>query len=855
MTPELEASLKVAIRSLIYKSQVNPDVVATIVSELNKEELTNQDWEILLNKEGADIAIEKQIYSPHLIRLLTLRALLIPETLPEFLKWLKISKSKKLDTKQIVFLEFQKGISPLFPKIQASKGITYLLTKLVSNNLSVDEVSWLLLNSEYQTIWGDAKKEVINDIKEDLKLFEDYYTGFSKEDLDKNKLKIKTGIWKNLIKKWEDITNTYQYQGYKALAVFMEKLEEYKTAVYFYQISEGIVESKVFNKVSNLSIRKELIIFGILIEKKETVFDIITQNIKNTIENLIPNKYENLKKLLKDQKFKEADQETTRVMLALANRENEGYLRVEDGESFPFQELCIIDNLWLKYSQGKFGFSVQQEIYKNLGGTKEINPDIWKSFEERVGWIQTIKIKKRQDPKVKRLGYDELNFSLQASAGHLPFFVFLQKIKEPVSYGYLLSLFFVFLGWVGNSGMFFILGGVLFIYEIYLDDSRDKEWKRGSDRESTLETGRVFSSLLYNNIPHKNRGLARYHLGDKRGAIDDYNQAIELDSDDADAYYNRGLVRKELGDKRGAISDYTQAILLNPNYADGYYNRGLVYKELGDNQNAIYDYTQAISLDPNYAQAYNNRGNARSELGDKRGAISDYTQAISLNPNDGSLYYNRGLAYKELGDNQSAIDDYDKAISLNPNDGSLYYNRGLAYKELGDKQGAIVDYNQAIQINPNYAHVYYKRGNARYELGDKQGAIVDYNQAIQINPNYAEAYGNRGNARSYLGDKQGAIVDYNQVIQINPNDALAYNNRGLARYELGDKQGAIVDYNQAIQINPNYAIAYYNRGNARSYLGDKQDAIGDFQTAARLYQQQGNSQWYQYSLNRISQLR
>ena len=184
MTPELEASLKVAIRSLIYKSQVNPDAVATIVSELNKEELTNQDWEILLNKEGADIAIEKQIYSPHLIRLLTLRALLIPETLPEFLKWLKISKSKKLDTKQIVFLEFQKGISPLFPKIQASKGITYLLTKLVSNNLSVDEVSWLLLNSEYQTSWGDAKKEVINDIKEDLKLFEDYYTSFSKEDLD-----------------------------------------------------------------------------------------------------------------------------------------------------------------------------------------------------------------------------------------------------------------------------------------------------------------------------------------------------------------------------------------------------------------------------------------------------------------------------------------------------------------------------------------------------------------------------------------------------------------------------------------------------------------------------------------------
>ena len=89
MTPELEASLKVAIRSLIYKSQVNPDAVATIVSELNKEELTNQDWEILFNKEGADIAIEKEIYAPNMIRLLTLRALVIPETLSEFLRFFR----------------------------------------------------------------------------------------------------------------------------------------------------------------------------------------------------------------------------------------------------------------------------------------------------------------------------------------------------------------------------------------------------------------------------------------------------------------------------------------------------------------------------------------------------------------------------------------------------------------------------------------------------------------------------------------------------------------------------------------------------------------------------------------------
>ncbi|WP_258005796.1 GUN4 domain-containing protein, partial [Cylindrospermopsis raciborskii] len=78
--------------------------------------------------------------------------------------------------------------------------------------------------------------------------------------------------------------------------------------------------------------------------------------------------------------------ETARVMLAVANRESEGWLRTEDAENFPCKELRTIDNLWLKYSQGKFGISVRQEIYKNLGGTKLIDVNVWRSFGNKVGW-------------------------------------------------------------------------------------------------------------------------------------------------------------------------------------------------------------------------------------------------------------------------------------------------------------------------------------------------------------------------------------------------------------------------------------------------------------------------------------
>ncbi|MDB9475371.1 tetratricopeptide repeat protein [Dolichospermum circinale] len=197
---------------------------------------------------------------------------------------------------------------------------------------------------------------------------------------------------------------------------------------------------------------------------------------------------------------------------------------------------------------------------------------------------------------------------------------------------------------------------------------------------------------------YNNRGNVRNELGDKPGAIDDFNQAIKFNPNLAQAYYNRGNVRDELGDKQGAIDDYTLAIKINPNYALAYYNRGVVRNELGDKQGAIDDYTQAIKINPNLAQAYNNRGNVRDDLGDKPGAIDDYTLAIKFNPNYAEAYSNRGNVRYESGDKPGAIDDYTQAIKFNPNYAQAYVGRGLVYYQLGDKQKAREDLQRAAQL-------------------------------------------------------------------------------------------------------------------------------------------------------------
>jgi hypothetical protein len=92
--------------------------------------------------------------------------------------------------------------------------------------------------------------------------------------------------------------------------------------------------------------------------------------------------YTNLRDLLAAGKWKEADEETTRAMLQAAN----GYFYPGDIGSFSCEDLRIIDQLWLSASKGKFGFSVQREIYESLGGTTTYNEVVWNKFGDRVGW-------------------------------------------------------------------------------------------------------------------------------------------------------------------------------------------------------------------------------------------------------------------------------------------------------------------------------------------------------------------------------------------------------------------------------------------------------------------------------------
>ena len=120
--------------------------------------------------------------------------------------------------------------------------------------------------------------------------------------------------------------------------------------------------------------------------------------------------YTQLRNLLSRGMWKEADRETARIMLEIGDREHKGYLDIEDIEIFPAFDLRTIDQLWVKYSQGLFGFSVQKRIWEESGGDPPSDNFLKCKFGQRVGWYINE----------HWLLWEELNFSLNAPQGHLP---------------------------------------------------------------------------------------------------------------------------------------------------------------------------------------------------------------------------------------------------------------------------------------------------------------------------------------------------------------------------------------------------------------------------------------------------
>ena len=220
------------------------------------------------------------------------------------------------------------------------------------------------------------------------------------------------------------------------------------------------------------------------------------------------------------------------------------------------------------------------------------------------------------------------------------------------------------------------------------------------------------SSLGKLNLSGQIRRIKRIQIGNRIAFIlAKNNDKIQILNPIPSFQMNKKEDKSQLKKKyEKAIEDYDEAIRLNPNDAIAYHNRGNTKGRLEKYEESIKDFDKSIELNPDDVLVYINRGNAKCYLKNYQEGIEDYTKAVEIDIHSISAYYNRGDARFNLQDYQGAIEDFDKAIELNSGYAEAHYNRGVTKFALQDYKGAIEDYTKAIEIDTNYIEAYHNRG-------------------------------------------------------------------------------------------------------------------------------------------------
>lgn len=116
--------------------------------------------------------------------------------------------------------------------------------------------------------------------------------------------------------------------------------------------------------------------------------------------------YAPLQQQLMQRQFEEADRLTSALLRQLAGpgAEQRGYVFFSEVATFPSVDLESLDRLWVCYSRGRFGFSVQGRLLQGCNGQ-------WERLWPRLGW--------KQGGRWTRYP-GSFTWSLEAPEGHMP---------------------------------------------------------------------------------------------------------------------------------------------------------------------------------------------------------------------------------------------------------------------------------------------------------------------------------------------------------------------------------------------------------------------------------------------------
>lgn len=226
-----------------------------------------------------------------------------------------------------------------------------------------------------------------------------------------------------------------------------------------------------------------------------------------------------------------------------------------------------------------------------------------------------------------------------------------------------------------------------------------------------------------------NRANAYYELNELYRALDDLEYLERKIPDSAYVYFGLGLVKTKMRRYDQAIEAFDQAISLDSGNAEILVNRGTVYYYKDMYEEALIDLNFALQVDSEEANAYNALALLRADQGQYDKALKLVERALMIEPFEPYFMNNRGYIRLKLDDTK-AVEDINKSIVLDPKNGWAYRNKALWYMDQGRYDRAITLLEKAEKMDDFIDLLHYYQGICYYHLNATEKACASWDKSV-----------------------------------------------------------------------------------------------------------------------------
>ena len=316
-----------------------------------------------------------------------------------------------------------------------------------------------------------------------------------------------------------------------------------------------------------------------------------------------------------------------------------------------------------------------------------------------------------------------------------------------------------------------------------------------------------------------------------RDAIAACKNALQLNSQNADAYRIFGNILKIKGKNAEALGVYAKALELNPNSAPIYANLGSFHAEQKNWQQALDYYQQAVIIDPHLAGAYRSLAQVWEELEDTEQALECLCQAVNLEPEklNSEEYFSFGDRLYAQGKLKEASIFYIHGVESDPQAENQLARLVKILEELEEWQQAVVYYHKLMSLtngeSPEQDSAMNKPIKNLLSKARSRSGVKQKPQTVQQTPRAITP--SPSSSAPQLSPEEDAPSE--KILQSlpagkSPNSAVSWNNLGSSYAQKQEWLKAISCYQEAVDLDPNLGKTYRNLARVYLKIGKKDQA-------------------------------